>query len=532
MTLNELLSAPEGYHFEFKEAKNRQDIDEAAKYLCAMSNHGGGRIVLGVTDKRPRKVVGSRACEQPESTIRYFMDKLRVRVDFQLYEDDGKRVLVFEIESRPVGLPVQFEGIAWWRDGDSLVPMPEEVRRSIYSEGGRDFSGDVCKGLTIDDLDPTAIEIFRDKWTEYSGVKRIATLSVEQLLRDADVVNDDGVTYAALILFGKRTPLLKYLSTAEVVYEYRLTEASGPAGVREDFRMGFFNFFDRIWELVNQRNENQHYQKRFQMLPVSTFNEIVVREALLNAVSHRDYQLKGSIFVRQYGRKIVVESPGGFPPGITTENILNRHSARNGLIAAVFQRCGLVERSGQGMNLIYEMAVKEAKPLPNFEGSDSMFVKLTLDCQVIHPKMLALVKEIGAERLNVMTTDDYLLLSTLFREDDLCGIDPKRFQHLVELEIVKYSEHGVSLANGGVILAIGTLSEHGSDKVPINGFNKEQAIIEYMAEHDYVTTAELAELLGVSQRSVLKLFKKLEDKGFKAVKSGGNRDAKYKLEKI
>jgi len=60
------------------------------------------------------------------------------------------------------------------------------------------------------------------------------------------------------------------------------------------------------------------------------------------------------------------------------------------------------------------MSVKEAKPLPNFEGSDAMFVKLTLGGQVIHPHMLALLKEIGTDRLNVMTTDDYLLLSALF----------------------------------------------------------------------------------------------------------------------
>jgi len=156
-------------------------------------------------------------------------------------------------------------------------------------------------------------------------------------------------------------------------------------------------------------------------------------------------------------------------PGITPENILNRHAARNGLIAAVFQRCGLVERSGQGMNLIYEMAVKEAKPLPSFNGSDSMFVKLTLDGQVIHPKMLALLKEIGTGRLNVMTTDDYLLLSALFREEDLRGVDPSRFKHLAELEIVKYSEHGVEPANGGVILAIGNQSANNAEwKCPLH----------------------------------------------------------------
>ena len=62
MTLNELLNAPEGHHFEFKKAENRYDIDEGAKYLSAMSNRGGGRLVLGITDKRPRKVVGSKAC--------------------------------------------------------------------------------------------------------------------------------------------------------------------------------------------------------------------------------------------------------------------------------------------------------------------------------------------------------------------------------------------------------------------------------------------------------------------------------------
>jgi len=82
------------------------------------------------------------------------------------------------------------------------------------------------------------------------------------------------------------------------------------------------------------------------------------------------------------------------------------------------------------------------------------------------------------------------------------------------------------------VLAIGTLSEPSSDKVPINGSDKEQTMVGFMTERDFVTTAELAELLGVSQRTVLKMFKKLEEKGFKAVKSGGNRDAKYKLQEI
>ena len=470
--LNDLLNAPESEHYEFKEAKNQFKFEDAAKYCCALSNSGGGKLIFGVSDKRPRKVVGSKSFEQPERTRKDLMDRIRVRVDFQIYQNEDGRVLVFEVAGRPIGLPVQSKGIAWWRDGDSLVPMPEDVRRAIYYEAGHDFSGDICNSASIEDLDEGAIEVFRKTWIEYSGNKRLSTLTSEQLLRDADAISNEGVTYAALILFGKRAANLNYLPTAEISFEYRSSEASGPAAQRVDFREGFFNSFDRVWELVNLRNDKQHYQDRLFVMPVPTFNERVVREALLNAVSHRDYQRAGSIFVRQYRSKIVFESPGGFPPGITVENILDRQSPRNSRIANIFQLCGLVERSGQGMNLIYELAVREAKPLPDFTGSDEYFVKLTLDGRVINDKMLALMKQIGDERLEAMTTEDYLLLSNLFLGKGLTENDLPRFDHLAELEIVKYSERGVELVDSGIGL-IGDSNAHAkSDKIIDTNFSQ------------------------------------------------------------
>jgi len=145
-----------------------------------------------------------------------------------------------------------------WCHGDSLIQMPEEVRRTIYAESGHDFSGDVCPGVKISDLDSSAIETFRKTWGQSSGNKRIASLTIEQLLRDCDALTDDGVTYAALILFGKRKALIKHLPQAEIVFEYRSSEASGPAAQRVDFPEGFFNSYDRVWELVNLRNDQQH----------------------------------------------------------------------------------------------------------------------------------------------------------------------------------------------------------------------------------------------------------------------------------
>ena len=148
-------------------------------------------------------------------------------------EQDGKRVLVFDVAGRPSGLPVQVDGIAWWRDGDSLVTMPEDARRRIYAETGFDFSGSVCQGATIQDLDENAISAFRSKWAEKSGNNRINNLSAEQLLIDCEAISDGGVTYAALALFGTRAALGKYLPQSEVVFEYRSSDAAGPAQQRK-----------------------------------------------------------------------------------------------------------------------------------------------------------------------------------------------------------------------------------------------------------------------------------------------------------
>ena len=181
-TLRDLLEAKEGEGVQFKEAKNRFGFDEALQCCCALSNCGGGKLVFGITDKRPRQVVGSNAFDQPERTRKGLMEKLRIMVDFQLYDDSGKRVLVFEVAGRPLGLPVQADGVAWWYEGDSLIPMPEEIRRKIYAEAGFDFSGSICPGATVEDLDKTALDEFRQRWAEKSGNKRIKNYSFEQLL--------------------------------------------------------------------------------------------------------------------------------------------------------------------------------------------------------------------------------------------------------------------------------------------------------------------------------------------------------------
>ena len=79
-----------------------------------------------------------------------------------------------------------------------------------------------------------------------------------------------------------------------------------------------------------------------------------------------DYRLGGSVFVRQYAQRLEIVSPGGFPPGIGPENIIDQQNPRNRRIAEALVRVGLVERSGQGLNIMVETAIRQGKPLPNF----------------------------------------------------------------------------------------------------------------------------------------------------------------------
>ncbi len=440
--LDEWLDAKEGEHFEFKEAKGGFHFEELGKYCVALANEGGGKMILGVTDKRPRKVVGTSAFDQPERTRRGLLDRVPLRIDFDELHHPQGRVLVFHVPSRPVGMPIQYDGKFWMRDADSLVPMSPERLRDIFAEGGHDFSADVCPGTTLTDLDSVAIEDFRRRWIEKSKNAALSTLSPEQLLRDAEAIVAGGITNAALVLFGTRPALGQHLAQAEVVFEYRSSDASGPAQDRREYRLGFFSLYDDLWNTINLRNDKQHYQDGLFILDIPTFSERSVREAILNAVSHRDYQLGGNIFVRQYSRRLEVVSPGGFPHGIDLGNLLDRQNPRNRRIADIFTKCGLVERSGQGMNLIYEESIRHSKAVPDFAQTDKYQVGMTLHGTVQDPNFVRFLEKVSKERAVAFSTQDFLILDLIHREQKLAEPLKSRVAELLEQGVVERVARG------------------------------------------------------------------------------------------
>jgi ATP-dependent DNA helicase RecG len=412
------MDSREDEHLEFKEAKNHFDFEELVKYCSALANEGGGTIVFGVSDRHPRKIVGTHAFDNLERTKSAITERLHLRIDADIIQHPDGPVVVFHIPSRPLGTPIPYKGSYWMRSGESLVPMTPDLLKRIFDEAVPDFSAEICAGAILEDLDPNAIENFRMRWMRKSGNKNIEHLTCQALLNDAELAFDNQLTYAALVLLGSYRTLGRFLSQAEVVFEYRSTASTTTTTLqRKEYRQGFFSFYDDLWTTINLRNETQHIRDGLFFLDIPTFNESAIREAILNSVSHRDYRLPGSIFIRQYPQQLDIVSPGGFPPGITPQNILWRQSPRNRRIAEALSKCGLVERSGQGADRMFEECIREGKPRPDFFGTDDYQVSVAFKCEVQNPQFARFLEKVSQEKQFYFSITDLLVLDCLQNEE-------------------------------------------------------------------------------------------------------------------
>lgn len=353
-------------------------------------------------------------------------------------------------------------------------------------------------------------------------------MSDEQLLKDCGLLDERGLTVAALVLFGTRRALRRYVGTAEVIYEYRVNHASGPARFRREFQEGFFCFVDELTELVRQRTDVLHYREGLFIFDIPTVNEAVLREALLNAVCHRSYRMPGSVFVRHYPESLTVESPGGFPSGVTLENVLVQQVPRNRLLAVAFARCGLVERAGQGMNLIFEQSIREAKGLPSFDGTDAYLVRLTLNCTITSQDVLTVLEEIGEETLAQFSTEAFIFIDHLARGETVPGGLAKEARRLMALGIIEKGR------NGGYVLSRRLAHALGKDALRTrqNGLDADTnkaLLLEHIRDQgaDGAPFRDLKQVLSyLPERRVRVLLDQLQKEG-RCVPSGHGRGARW-----
>lgn len=516
--LMQWLSEPEGLRLEFKEAKSRYDFDKLVQYCVALANEGGGKIILGVTDRRPRQIVGTAAFEEPGRTEAGLHSRLSHRIPVEELQLPEGRVLVVHVPGRLPGTAWQIEGRYLKRAGDDLMALGDMELKAIFAETGPDFSAELCPGAGLNDLAPAAIALFRERWAKKSRDERKLLWSDSETLTNAELMLDGQMTFAALILFGTRTALGRWLAQGELVFEYRPSDASGPAADREEYREGFFIWQDALWNKINLRNETQSYQDGLFRMDLLTFDEVPVREALLNAVAHRDYRLGSSVFVRQYPQRLEVVSPGGLPPGITPANILDQQNPRNRRLAEALAKCGLIERSGQGMNLMFESAIRHGKQLPSFAGTAEHEVRLALDGMVRSPAFVRFLERLGEQTLRSFSTDDFLTLDALHREQPLPQSFKDRLPRLVSVgavEVVGRGRGARYILSEALYAALGAKGTHTRKKGLDHETNK-ALLLKHLSKQaeNGAPLAELRQVLpALPSSAVQSMMNELRDEG-------------------
>lgn len=526
------LAEPEGVRLEFKAARQSYQFDKLVEYCVALANEGGGQIVFGVSDQRPRAVVGSAAFPEPGRTEAGLYDRLSHRIPVEELHLPQGRVVIVHVPARLPGTAWQIDGKYSKRAGEALVGMPSGELRAIFAETGPDFSAELCPGADMQALFPAAIALFRERWAKKSRDERKLTWTDTETLINAELMVEGQLTYAALILFGTRAALGRWLAQAEVVFEYRSSDASGPAADREEYREGFMLWQDALWAKINLRNDRQSYQEDFFRMDIPTFDERPVREGVLNAVAHRDYRLGGSVFVRQYPRRLEVVSPGGLPPGVTPANILDQQNPRNRRLAEALAKCGLIERSGQGMNLMFETAVRQSKPLPSFAGTSAHEVRLTLEGGVRDPAFVRFIERLGDEALRKFSTRDYLVLEYLHRDHQVPAELKDRLPELIRMGAIEVMGHGKGtryLLSEGLYAALGAKGTH-TRKEGLDRETNKALLLKHLVKQGGAGAplAELRQVLpALTEGAVQTLLQELRNDG-QVVLEGQKRWARWK----
>lgn len=448
MTIQQLIKLKESEDkIEFKEAKTQYNYNNGRKsvlgYVCALANEGGGILAFGIKETKPYTLVNSQAYTgrigQLEQNI--YRDKgIRVKVS-ELFDEDNNRVVIIEIPSRPIGKMLYYEDVALMRVGDRLERMNEEMYASIVMEKEPDFSAKICPELTLGDIDEHAVAILKEKYALKQKNPEFRELPTEQVLKDLGLMTNEGITYAALILLGKEEALAVYLPNAQINIEYRKTPEQTHFDKRYVYLKPLFLEIDDIWSQLNARNLDHKIDQNPYKFDIAYFNEEVIREAVLNAIAHRDYTINSEVVIKQTPEQITITNAGGFPKGVNLDNLLTINSTpRSRLLTEILERTGLVERSGQGVDKIFRITLSEGKPLPDYSKSDLFQVELKLNAAMEDSAFAMFMYQVQADRAedNPIGTFKTMALHSI-KEGKSEGIDVQLLQELEQEELIKRS---------------------------------------------------------------------------------------------
>ena len=409
--LQQLLAHSENEVVEFKRAENSFDYNELGRYFSALSNEANLRehpfawLVFGIDDKT-HDVVGT-SYKNSESSLN------KLKHDFAQHTSDGltfrdivpvtvedKRVLMFKIPATPRNIVMRWQGIAYGRDGESLVPLNQAKMDEIREQSPiPDWTAQLVPDANLQDLDPLALATARVMFIKVHASKissaEVEAWSTEEFLANSDMMRDGQLTRAAILLLGKPSSLAK-LHPAVAQITWTLQDKDEMVVDYEHFSIPFILNVDKV--LAKIRNLTMRELPGGTLFPdtMKQYDDYTIREALHNCIAHQDYTMQERITFVEGPDYLYYGNGGSFIPG-TIENALEhmgpqRHY-RNECLCKGMVHFNMIDTVGLGIKKMYNEQRKRFFPMPDYDiDNEHRGVGVTIYGKIIDEKYTSLLK--------------------------------------------------------------------------------------------------------------------------------------------
>lgn len=410
------------------------------------------------------------------------------------------------------------------------VPMyPYEITTRLSDLSLLDFSFQTINNATIDDFDSNEIVRLRNLIKRSNGDETLLDLDDEELEKALCLVKEDNgkaiPTVTGLLLLGKEDKLKEYIPTAKSIFQ-----VLDGTNVRknEEFSKPLLAALELFETNFNAWNPEHEIEDGLLRMNAPEFSKKAFREALVNAFCHRDYTMLGSVRVAIDDNGLIISNPGGFIEGVTIENLLTvEPHGRNKTLADAFKSIGLDEKTGRGIDRIFEGSLLFGRPWPDYSESTNTMVKLFI--QRAKPDF-AFAKMVSDEQNRIgklMSINSLLVLSCINTER---RITLKRIMELTHISEYKAKGTVEKLVEAGLVEASGQSKNRFyllSEKVyrtthntigyvrqtDIDEVRYEELILKLARKKkDGIARKDVCELLNVSKDQAYRLLKKLVDK--------------------
>ena len=405
--------------------------------------------------------------------------------------------------------------------------LPYEFAARLAELGVADPSAQPIPGATLDDLDPAERARLRQFVERFHGDRALLEISDEELDGALGLtLRQEGErvpTLAGMLLMGRDSSLRDLVPAHEVAFQVLDGEE---VRFNTFTRAPLLRTFEWLETSFGPLNAEQEIQAGLFRVPIPMVDRRTFREAIANALTHRDYARLGAVHVRLERDALVVSNPGGFVDGVSLDNLLTTEPRpRNPRLADAFKRIGMVERTGRGVDIIYRGLLRFGRPIPDYTRSDRHSVILRLPTVDADVAFLRLVLDEEGRRGGPMPIDSLIALATLREHRRLGRAELAKMIHKSDKAALATLEE---LVEAGLVEAYGsgrgrsyTLSaavyrQSGRPAAYIRqaGFDRlqqVQMIRAYAREHGEIRRRDVVELCRVSADQAKRLLAKLVD---------------------